>query len=196
MKNKIIVMLLCVLLTISVLPVTGFKTYDGPYVEITWPSDNYETDKSTITLTGYAGGEFPINEYGYTILYPGGGMLSEFWPVNPPVEYYEFEIPVTLVEGEDGNRITVYAKDTQADQGTDAVTVVYTPSGGDTEPPEVLITYPEDGQIFLDSEIILQGYASDNVGIVFFSVINYWNEEEFEIYSVTFTDPQPFYEFP
>ena len=195
MKKKIIGVLFCILLIISVLTTTGFKTNDGPHVEIIWPPDNYETDQSTITLIGYAGGEFPINEYGYTIQYPDGGIFSEFWPISPPLEYYEFEISVTLAEGENGNRITVYAKDTQTGQGTDAVTVIYTPSGEDTEPPEVLITYPEDGQIFLDSEIILQGYASDNVGIVFFSVINYWNEEEFEIYSITFTDPQPFYEF-
>jgi len=100
MKKKIIGMLFCILLIISVLPATGFNTYDGPHVEITWPPDNYETDKSTITLTGYAGGEFPINEYGYTIQYPDGGIFSEYWPINPPVEYYEFEISINLVEGE------------------------------------------------------------------------------------------------
>ena len=195
MKKKIIGMLFCILLIISVLPATGFNTYDGPHVEITWPPDNYETDKSTITLTGYAGGEFPINEYGYTIQYPDGGIFSEYWPINPPVEYYEFEISITLVEGEDGNHITVYAKDTQTGQGTDEVTVIYTPSVEDTEPPNVVITYPEDGQYFLNPDISLQGYITDNVGITKFTAYNYWNDQEFEIHTEYFSDPAASYEF-
>ncbi|PNX49647.1 MAG: hypothetical protein BV457_00915 [Thermoplasmata archaeon M9B1D] len=115
------------MLIISVLPATGFITYDGPYLEITWPPDYYETSVSTIVVTGFASGELPLNEYGYTIEYPGGGIFSEFWPINPPVEYYEFEISVPLVEGEDGNLITVYAKDTQNNKGVDSVVVVYIP---------------------------------------------------------------------
>ena len=193
MKNKKIGMLFCILLIISVLPATGF-TYDGPHVEITWPPDNYETDQSTITLTGYAGGEFPINEYGYTIQYPDGGIFSEYWPINPPVEYYEFEISVTLVEGEDGNHITVSAEDLEGQQGTDEVTIIYTP-GEDTEPPNVVITYPEDGQYFLNPDISLQGTVTDNVGITKFTAYNYWNEEEYEIDTEYFSDPVASYEF-
>jgi len=195
MKNKIIGVFFCILLIISVLPAIGFNILYAPNVEITWPPDNYETDQSTIILTGFAGSEIPINEYGYSILYPGGGMFSEFWPISPPVEYYEFEISVNLVEGEDGNLITVYAEDTQADQGTDSITVVYNPGGEDTEPPEVVITYPEDGQYFLNPNINLQGYVTDNVGISIFSAYNYWNDQEFEIFTEYFSDPVSSYEF-
>jgi len=195
MNRKIVGFVFCILLIISVLPATGFNTYYGPHVEIIWPPDNYETDQSTITLTGYAGGEFPINEYGYTILYPGGGVFSEFWSINPPVEYYEFEISINLVEGEQGNLITVYAEDTNADQGTDEVTVIYTPGGEDTEPPEVVITYPEYGQYFLNPDINLQGYITDNVGISKFTVYNYWNDQDFEIHTEYFSDSVTSYEF-
>lgn len=195
MKNKIIGVFFCVLLLISVVPATGFNSSLAPYVEITWPTDNYETDQSTIVLTGFAGSEIPLNEYGYTIEYPGGGIFSEFWPISPPVEYYEFEISVNLVEGEEGNLITVYAKDTQTNQGTDSITVVYNPGGEDIEPPEVVITYPEDGQYFLNPDINLQGYVTDNVGISIFSAYNYWNDQEFEIYTEYFSDPVSFYEF-
>jgi len=195
MKKEILGVLVCMLFIVSVFPSSSFSLNNGPYVEITWPTDSYETDQFTIILTGFAGSEIPLNEYGYTIEYPGGGIFSEFWPINPPVEYYEFEISVNLVEGEEGNLITVYAKDTQTNQGTDSVTVVYNPGGEDTESPEVVITYPEDGQYFLNPDINLQGYVTDNVGISIFSAYNYWNNEEFEIYTEYFSDPVSSYEF-
>lgn len=196
-KTKIVFLVCTVMIITAFIPIIGttkIKNNIGPTVNITFPPDGYETSQSPIVFTGDAGGDYSLNEYGYTIEYPGGGMFSEFWPINPPVEYFEFEISINLVEGADGNLITIYAKDTQNNKGTDSVRVYYTPSS-DKEPPDVIITYPQDGQNFADPNIMLQGYISDNIGISFFNAYHYWNEEEYKIYSEFFTDPPVFYEF-
>jgi len=194
MKKKLTGFVLVLLFIISALHATGFKAFDGPYVEISSPSDNYETSQSTITVTGFSTGELPLNEYGYEIEYAGGGIFSEFWPISPPVEYFEFEISINIVEGEGGNLITVFTKDTQSNRGEDSVTV-FLISSDDTEPPVVVITYPEDNQIFEDSEITVQGYIMDNVGIRSVDAFQYWDGEEYEIYSESFLEVPISFEF-
>ena len=195
MKKEILGILVCMLFIVSVFPSSSFSLNDGPYVEITWPSDEYESSESNIIVTGFTSGELPLKEYGYIINYPDGGVFSEFWPFNPPVEYYEFEISIDLIEGLEGNMVTVYAKDTQDNQGTDSLTVYYVPEGEDNEPPEVVIIYPVDNAIFIDPEISLLGYVDDNVGMVIFTAYQIWNDEEYLIHSDVFTDPLIAYEF-
>lgn len=196
MKKKLLGTLLC-----SVMVLTAFSSisygqnvnkktlalFQNPVVEITSPDDGAIVTESWIVVEGTAYGELPLVEYGYTILYPGGGTFSEFWELDPPVEYYEFSMDVSLVEGSEGNLITVYAKDGENNQGDDSILVIYNPVGDDTEPPVVVITYPEDGMTFTDPDLLVQGYGSDNVGITAIRFRHEWEDGSDD------TDAQPVY---
>jgi len=115
---------------------------ENPAVEITSPDDGIIVPLSGIIVQGNAHGDLLLMECGYTIEYPGGGIFSESWNINPPMEYYEFSIDVTLVQGPEGNLITVYVKDVENNEGTDSVLVIYDPGN---EPPVPNIVFPEEG---------------------------------------------------
>jgi len=204
MNMKIVGIFICILMVFTTLNSISYGTnikkttlsfFQNPVVEITSPSDETVVTNPIVIVEGNAYSELPMIEYGYSILYPGGGMFSEFWPIDPPVEYYEFEISVNLIEGYDGNVITVYAKDTQYNKGTDVITVYFVPEDEDNEHPQVIISSPEDNGIFMDPGITLQGYVTDNVGLVIFTSYQIWEDEEYEIYSEIFTDPVSSYDF-
>ena len=69
-----------------------------PEVVITHPEHNSVCTEPEITLTGYAADELGIDYIDYIWEWDGGGTGSS-WPVNPPVEYHEFEWGFVLYEG-------------------------------------------------------------------------------------------------
>jgi hypothetical protein len=183
MKNKLKCIIICTVLILAGLSSVSngqsinektLTLLQNPVVEITSPDDGTIVTEPWVVVEGTAYCELPLIEYGYTILYPGGGTMSEFWELDPPVEYYEFSMDISLVEGSEGNLITVYAKDGENNQGDDSVLVIYNPSGDDTEPPVVVITYPEDGMTFTDPDLVVHGYGSDNIGITSIGYKHEW----------------------
>jgi hypothetical protein len=48
----------------------------------------------------------------------------------------------------------------------------------DTEPPIVVIEYPEDGSTFTDPNITIKGYITDNVGIISVGSHHEWKDDE------------------
>jgi len=190
MKNKVVIMLLSILVLISFfsnisfgysLKGTSLNYLQNPTVVITNPEDGITVSDPTITVEGYDYGEIPLVEYGYTINYPGGGVFSEFWNLDPPAEYYEFLIDVTLVEGVDGNEITVYAKDGENNEGEDTVVVIYEPGQDDTEAPIVVIEAPVEDMIYpYPRQILLSGYIYDNVGVKSLGYIHEWPEGSYD----------------
>ncbi len=175
MKKKILEIFICIILLFTVfnniiygqnIVKNRSNSFQSPFVEITNPDDGAVVTDPDIIVEGNAFGELPLIEYGYIISYPGGGMFSEFWDINPPVEYYEFSIDVFLVEGSDGNLITVYAKDSENNRGEDSITVFYEPGGEDKEPPIVKVESPQDGTVYpYPQEVSLYGSIYDNIGV-------------------------------
>lgn len=115
---------------------------ENPVVEITSPSDGAIVTIPNIIVQGNAYSDFPLVEYSYIIEYPGGGIFSESWEINPPVEYYDFSISLILVEGSEGNLITVEVKDAENNEGADSILVIY--NNGGNNPPEPNIVFPEE----------------------------------------------------
>jgi len=149
MNKKIIGILVVTLLMISVISGVSYginnsyiASLENPVIEITSPDDGTIVTLPGIIVQGNAYGDLPLMEYGYTIEYPGGGVSSESWDINPPVEYYDFFIDVILVQGSEGNLITVYVKDIENNEGTDSVLIIY---NSDNEPPVPNIVFPEEG---------------------------------------------------
>jgi len=184
MKKRFLGIIVCILLVIAglsnisyglIINTKNSASFQNPVVDITSPDDGTIVTIPWVVVEGNAYGELPLVEYGYTILYPGGGTFSEFWEIDPPVEYYEFSMDVSLVEGSQGNLITVYAKDSQNNKGEDSVLVIYNPGGEDNEPPVVVITYPEDGMILTEPNLLVLGHGSDNVGITGIRGKHEWN---------------------
>lgn len=161
-----------------------------PEVVITSPEDESVFTEPEITLTGYAVDELGINYIDYVWEWEGGGT-GPSWPIDPPVEYLEFEWGFVLYEG--WNHIKVTAGNVNGVYGSDEITVYYNPEG-DTEPPIVVIEYPEDGSTFTEPEITITGYASDNVGVTTLGVHHEWEGGE-ESTSGTVDPPSTYISF-
>ncbi|HHO57287.1 MAG TPA: hypothetical protein ENJ70_01895, partial [Thermoplasmatales archaeon] len=52
--------------------------------------------------------------------------------------------------------------------------LIVTISGNDTEPPVVVIEYPENESVFTEPNITVRGYITDNVGIVSYGYTHEW----------------------
>jgi hypothetical protein len=109
-----------------------------PAVEITSPEDNLITTDSTVDVVGTSENCGYIMLNGYTIEPDAAGA----W------DYAGFP----LVEGENAIVAVGYGADGQT--ATDEVTVFYYPPGF---PPEIAITYPEDGEIIVEDTITVTG---------------------------------------
>jgi len=201
MMRKIIGILVCTLMIIAAfIPAAGtmkiFNDY-GPVVDISSPDDGYETTDLSVVVEGsIITGGLLIDGYGYTIVYPDGGTDGDSWILDPPVEYYEFSIDIGIIVGEQGNLITIYATDTQDNEGTDSVTV-YRVGGGDTEPPVVTIIYPEDNMVITTPGITVTGTATDNVGVASMRVIHDYDGGSDDSGPIPFTpSPEVSFEHP
>lgn len=191
MNKKIVGVLVCTLMIIAVFIPTArtIRTLNnnGPTVNITSPADGYETTESFVVMEGTAYSEMPIDEYGYNIIYPDGSTYSESWDLDPPLEYLEFTMDAGIMEGEEGNLITVYAKDVQDNVGSDSVTVYRV--GGDTEPPAVIITSPKENMVFYAPDITVTGTGTDNVGVTSMRVIHEWFDDSEDSGPIPFSPP-------
>ena len=139
-----------------------------PTVTVDEPENGATFSNPDIHLRGVARDNVGVTQIGYTQEWEGGGTGSS-WPVDPPATSHSFDIPITLHEGD--NKITVEASDAAGNTGKDVIVVKYTP---DTEPPVVIIEFPEDGAIFTDSNINVTGVATDNVGIIQINYVHEW----------------------
>jgi len=167
--------------------------FDDPLVTITDPYDGAIFDNPNIEVMGNAMG-MGIKRIEYEILYAGGGIYSNSFDINPPVEYYEFSIDFVIVEGSDGNLITITAVDVENNEGSDSVTVYYEPSGDDIEPPIVIITYPSDGDEFNESDIYVTAVGTDNIGIIGYGIFHKWEEGSEDTGLIEFTNPLEYVE--
>ncbi len=113
-----------------------FTSFDEPTVVITSPEDGAIVSEPQIDVAGYASGEIGIAELGYTVVYPGGGTYAQSSPIDPPAEYYEFSFTIDILEGAEGNLITVFAIDTLEYYGFDSVTVIYDTDEDQNNPPD------------------------------------------------------------
>ncbi|RLF35087.1 MAG: hypothetical protein DRM99_05325, partial [Thermoplasmata archaeon] len=142
----------------------------SPTVEITSPDDGSEVTNPYIVVEGYAASEIYMAYWEWLWEWEDGSQTGE--EEIDPTGYYEFSIDIgPLAPG--ANTITVTFYDVEGGSGSDSVTVYYVPE--DNDPPEVAITYPEDGMVFSEADITLLGYGSDNVGI---TAIGYKQEWE------------------
>jgi len=132
-----------------------------PEVVITYPTNNSVFTEPEITLAGYAVDELGLDYIDYVWRWEGGGVGSS-WPIDPPVESHEFEWSFVLYEG--WNRFNVTAGNVENSYVKDEINITYDPDA-DTEPPIVVVEYPENGSTFFDPFITITGYATDNIGI-------------------------------
>jgi hypothetical protein len=146
--------------------ISNVVSLDSPVVEITSPSNGSIIMNPNIIVQGNALADFPLVEYGYIIEYPGGGIYSESWDINPPVEFYDFSIFMILVEGSEGNLITVYVKDTENNEGSDSILVFYNGSGNN--PPEPTIVFPEEDSFISKSTEIRVGELNNRLDDILF----------------------------
>jgi hypothetical protein len=148
-----------------------------PRVVITSPENGTVFTQPEMMLKGYATYELGIDNIGYIWEWEKGATGSS-WPIDPPQSYYEFEWEFILYEG--WNRINVTARGVDDSYGSDEITVYYEK---DTEPPVVVIEYPEDGSTFDTPIIEVKGYAEDNVGVTVTGYTHKWKDGEQSISS-------------
>ncbi len=203
MKTKIIGVSFCMLLITAVFSGISYGSYKdtlssflGPTVEITSPINGDVVDDSHIIVEGYAIGD-SIVKIEYTILYPGGGLFSQWYEIDPPEYEHSFSIPMDIVEGEEGNLITVTAVEIDNDEGYDSITVYYNPGGEDTEPPIVNIESPIDGMVYpYPREISLSGIVTDNVGVDKIGYLHEWSDDSYDTGYIQIPGgPVEYYEF-
>ena len=195
MKKIIIEIMIClILIGASInLGISTNTIFDDPIVTITNPDDGAIFDNPNIEVMGNVMG-MGIKRIEYEILYAGGGIYGNSFDIDPPVEYYEFSIDFVIVEGSDGNLITITAVDVENNEGSDSVTVYYEPSGDDTEPPVVVITYPSDGDEFNESDIYITTVGTDNIGIIGYGIFHEWEEGSEDTGLIEFTNPLEYVE--
>jgi|GEM_PF-2867179 len=131
-----------------------------PTVEITSPADGTEITDQYISVEGYAYDETGLELYQWLWEWTDGSQ-SGTESVDPPSGYVEFQIDIgPLAAGE--NTITVTFYNVEGVESSDSVTIYYISE--DNDPPEVVITYPEDGTEFEEPEIYVEGWADDHGG--------------------------------
>lgn len=165
MKKKILGFLICTLFFVSSISLSAgdqaILSNLQPTVVIENPDDGTEVSDPYIVVDGYATGDVYIIYWGWIWEWDGGSQTGG-GEIAPPTGHYEFSIDIgPLAEGE--NTITVTFYDMENGSGTDSVTVYYVP-GDDSDPPEVVITSPDDGSEFEEPEIYVEGYADDHGG--------------------------------
>lgn len=197
MKRKIIGILICMIFILSANTGISYSfeqiqtKFDGPTVVINSPEDGAILNNPQIVVEGYASG-MGIKRIDYAILYAGGGMYGSSFDIDPPTEYYEFSIDFEIVEGSDGNTITVTAVDVEDNEGSDSIIVFYESGEDDTEPPIVTITYPSDGYEFSEPDIYVMAEGFDNVGIMGFGIIHEWEGGFEDTGLIEVSDPSEF----
>ena len=128
-----------------------------PTVDITYPDNGAEITDQYIVVEGTAYDEMGLSYYQWTWEWSGGSQSGD-QEIEPPTEYHEFQIDIgPLVFGE--NTVTVTFFNTEGASGSDSVTFFYMMD--DNAPPEVVITYPQDGDEFNEPEVIKIGYYGD-----------------------------------
>jgi hypothetical protein len=168
MINKKIILSLILILLVSCLNPTNLseKNIDKelsilqPTVDITSPDDGAEITDQYIIVEGFAYDEMGLNYYQWMWEWSDGSQSGD-QEIDPPIEYYEFQIDIgPLIIGE--NTVTVTFFNTEGGSGSDSVTFYYV--SDDNYPPEVVITYPPDGEVFTEPDITVLGYADDHGG--------------------------------
>ncbi len=129
----------------------------GPEVIITSHSTGsvFETENSAINLSGTAGDNIGVSQVAWANSNGGSGIANgtESWTVSLD----------SLVEGE--NVITVVALDDVGNQGSESLTVIFSPP--DVTKPEVKFTSPVAGGEYETNESVItfKGTALDDTGI-------------------------------
>ena len=131
---------------------------EPPFVEITWPEDEYESEIANITIVGYANDTVGIVSIGSHHEWEDG----ETWTsgtVDPPVQHLEFEWNFTLHEG--WNRITIFAEDEAGNEGNDSVIVFYYPGNHPPNQP-TMPEGPTEGEV--GESLYFSSYFTDPDG--------------------------------
>jgi len=130
-----------------------------PTVVITNPDDGAEVTNPYIIIEGYAADDIGMNYWQWTWVWTGGSQSGDEF--IDTTAYYEFSLDIgPLVVG--ANTITITFFNTLEQTGSDDVTVYYVVD--DSDPPEVVITYPEDGAEFDEPDLTVTGHANDHGG--------------------------------
>ena len=136
-----------------------FTSFDGPNVVITSPDDGAEVTDLYIVVEGYAASEIYMTYWEWLWESEDGSQTGG--EEIEPVGYYEFSIDIgPLTVGK--NTITVAFYDVEENSGSDSATVYYV--SWDSDPPEVVITSPDEGAEFDEPDIEVEGYADDHNG--------------------------------
>lgn len=131
-----------------------------PTVEITSPDDGEEVTEQYITIEGYAYDESGLESWEWLWEWTDGSK-SGTEDIDPPTGYVDFQVDIgPLASGE--NTITVTFYNVEGLESSDSVTIYYVAE--DSEPPEVVITSPDDGAEFEEPKINVEGYADDHGG--------------------------------
>jgi len=147
-----------------------------PTVEITSPDDGEEVTDQYITVEGYAYDESGLDSWEWFWEWTDGSK-SGTKDIDPPAEYVDFQVDIgPLAPGK--NTITVTFYNVMGEDSSDSVTIQYVTE--DNDPPEVTITYPEEGMTFSYADITVLGYGSDNVGITAIGGKQEWDSGSFD----------------
>jgi hypothetical protein len=129
----------------------------APTVSITGPtsSETYSTTSGTLTLSGSANDNVAVTSVTWqnsANSASGTATGTSTWSVSD----------LGLATGV--NLITVTASDAASNQGTDTITVTYTPASDTTE-PTISLTLTDDEYVTISPYAIITGSASDNTGV-------------------------------
>ncbi len=161
---------------------------DKPKVKINKPKDGETKKDKNCSLSGYATDDVGVIEVGY--IHEAEGYHYEYnETLEMSVQNYSFNWTIELIEG--WNKLTVYAMDGAGNVGNDSVTVYYYQ---DTEPPTVIITWPEDGYESEVANITVEGYANDVSGIAKLRFQQIAEDYYYE-YNLTFETPSQNHSF-
>ena len=164
-------------------PATTNITFDGPYY---WDSERRSWIISPDTYIGFSSDD--KNGVGVNTIYYRDWHNGRWWTgwrvydenftlPCPGLHYTEFYSVDYIGNIEETNNVTIYV-------GTEE----------DTEPPTIVITWPEDGYESEVANITVTGYATDNFGIVSISSHHEWEGNETWT-SGTVDPPQTNYSF-
>ncbi len=117
-----------------IIVVNDFIEPGTPTTTIGTPKTGNVTDNETIMVSGEATDDIGIVEFGYTHEWSDGADANSWDPGG--LTEYDFEFTLELHEGQ--NNITVFARDADGNESTDAVTVFYEPVD-DTPPVSTLV---------------------------------------------------------
>ena len=120
-----------------------------PTVEITSPMEGQIVNTESIEVTGTAGDDVGLDEVSVRV------NIGQ-WQIADGTNSWSRQ--VLLAEG--ANKIEARVLDTSGNEGTVSVNVTYN-LPADSTPPDITISYPEEGDVFYNKDLTVSGTAND-----------------------------------